>query len=445
MRVFPRTSVGIEIAGDDLRIAVVRSFAHKRRLLRTDVLTGFSSLSDEDRQGTLITYFKRHRLSHFSVHLTLPSTSGVTRDIEFPAAIRLGEDLRSAVALQVENLSPWALDEVYWDCAWEPPGKGIKPIVVHVAIVPREVLDPWILMFRSAAVALTGASLSSLAWAHGVSALWGTEQPTVVLATESSYVEGAFVRDDRVHVVSMAGDSAELTAASASQLMRLGRVESLNQVRLVGHGASSNNGAFESVRLPLDGGSAAAPAFGAISTALLGLVRSGFQLNLVPDQLRYQRNYLQMVPTYTLVALILLCGVFALLREPYQQSLYASQLDREAQRLAVEVRSVADQEAQLNRDSDRLTALNAVVRSRDANLETIRELSRLLPQDTWLSSYSYQDNVATITGLSASAATIQRILEDSAIFRDAQFTSSITRDPSGKDRFVIRASIEGVR
>jgi Tfp pilus assembly protein PilN len=96
----------------------------------------------------------------------------------------------------------------------------------------------------------------------------------------------------------------------------------------------------------------------------------------------------------------------------------------------------------LNRVSDRLKALDGLMRGRDANLEALRELSHILPTGTWLTSYVCQDNAITISGFSESAAAIQKLLEDSAVFRDAQFTSSITRDLAGKDRFTIRASIE---
>src|SRR5436190_66039 len=104
-------------------------------------------------------------------------------------SVGVEDNLRSAVALQVETLSPWAIDEMYWDCVWEPPVKGARSIIVHVGIVPRSVLDPWIGMFRSARLALTGASLSSLSWAHGVTVFWGKERPTMVVAAEKDYVE----------------------------------------------------------------------------------------------------------------------------------------------------------------------------------------------------------------------------------------------------------------
>jgi len=443
MKIIPQTSVGIEIAGQDLRIAVLRTFAGKRRLIRMDVLPGFIGLTDEDKLSNLSAYFKKHKLTGLNVHLTVPGAWGVTRDLEFPAAVATGDALRSAVALQVENLSPWGLDEIYWDFASEPAPKGVRTIVVHVGIVSHAVLDPWIALFRSARLALTGASLSSLSWAHGAAVLWGTERPVMVLAAEPDYVEGTLVRGDRIHAIHTLGtDAARMASMSASQLLRAGRIDSPDDVRLVSHGASTQEAGLEPIQLPVDGARGTATGFGAISAALLGLAKSGFRLNLIPAPLRFQRNVLQYVPTYALVTLLVVLGALAWIREPYQQSLYAERLDEEAQRLSVEVRSVAEQEAKLNAISDRVSALNGLIRSRDANLEALRELSRILPQGTWLSSYGNQDNVVTIAGYSESAASIQKLLEDSPVFRDVQFTSSITRDAAGKDRFTVRASIE---
>src|SRR5690242_19511510 len=120
MRLIPQTTVGIEIAGNDLRIAAVRDFAGKRRLLYQEVLAGFLTLPEQDRSSVLLALFKKNRLSGLNVQLTFPGTSGVVRDLEFPAGQALEANLRSAVALQIESLSPWPLDEIYWDCAWAP-------------------------------------------------------------------------------------------------------------------------------------------------------------------------------------------------------------------------------------------------------------------------------------------------------------------------------------
>jgi Tfp pilus assembly protein PilN len=446
MKLIPQTSVGIEIAGKDLRIAVVREFAGRRRLVRLDVLTGFVGLTEEDSATYLAAHFKKHKLTNYNVHLTFPGAWGVTRDLEFPVAVGTGEALRSAVALQVENMSPWTLDEIYWDCAFETPAKGVRTIIVHVGIMPRAVLDPWIGMFRSARLALAGVSLSSLSWAHGVTVLWGKDKPAMVLAAEEGYVEGSLIRSDHIYTVSLPGaDHAQLAPVSASQLMRASRIESPDDLRFVTHGAFSGEAGLESIRLPIEGSTSDAPNFGAISTALLGLIRTGFHLNLVPPQQRYQRNVLQIAPTYALTGLLILLGVFAWIREPYQQSLYAEQLEEEAQRVALEVRPLADQETRLNEVTEKLKSLDGALRTRDSNLEALREISRVLPEGTFLTSYACQDHAVTISGLSDSAASIQRLLENSPTFRDVQFASSITRDATGKDRFVLKATIEAQR
>src|SRR5436190_18306135 len=135
MKIIPQARVGIEVAGQDLRIAVVRQFAGKWRLLRLDVLQDFVGLSDEDRLTSLAGHFQKHKLSNLSVHLALPGAWGVTRDLEFPAAVATAEALRSAVELQIENLSPWAPEEIYWDCGWEPQSKNARSVIVHVGIV----------------------------------------------------------------------------------------------------------------------------------------------------------------------------------------------------------------------------------------------------------------------------------------------------------------------
>ncbi len=223
MRLIPQAAVGIEIAGNDLQIAVVRDFAGKRRLLYQEVLAGFLALPEQDRSSALLAIFKKNKLSGLNVHLTFPGNCGVVRDLEFPAAQVMEANLRSAVALQIESLSPWPLDEIYWDCAWEID-KGARSIVVHVGIVPRQVVDPWIGLFRSPGLALTGASLSSLSWAHGAIAFWGKARPAMIVAAEKEYVEGALIRDGRIYAAVLEGqNSSELMPGCASQLMRAGR------------------------------------------------------------------------------------------------------------------------------------------------------------------------------------------------------------------------------
>jgi general secretion pathway protein L len=436
-----RTSVGVEVAGREVRIAVIHEFAGKRRLLRLETLPQFLDGTTEQRVRTLSLYFNQNRIPHSHIQLVLPAACGVIRDVEFPGAA--AGHLRSAVALQLDNLSPWGTDEIYWDFAYEPPKKGSTTVWAHVAIAPKAVLDPWISLFRAAGLALAGASLSSLSRAHGASLLW-TAEPVMIVGLEDSYVEGMLVRDGRLYAVGLEGSPARaLVESAASQLQRAGRVGDGEQIRTVVCGSSAEGVVAEPVPLPIEKTAANAVfGFGAISGALLGTSASGFRSNLIPRSLRFRRNHLRLVPTYVLAVLVVALAVAFWMREPYQQLVYASQLDKEIRRLAPEGSSLAKQDAQLNELSTRLKTLNNLTLGRDANLEALRELVRILPADVWLTSYQQEDDAFTISGFSAGAARLQKVIEDSPVFRDAQFVSSITRDASGKDRFTIRARTE---
>jgi len=62
----------------------------------------------------------------------------------------------------------------------------------------------------------------------------------------------------------------------------------------------------------------------------------------------------------------------------------------------------------------------------------------VLPPSAFLASYAYQGNTITISGIAQSASEIQNLLENSALFKGVEFTSAVTRDAIGKDRFTLK-------
>jgi Tfp pilus assembly protein PilN len=438
-----KTAAGIEISGKDLKLAVVRSAGKKFRLVQAVEVPGFVDMSAAEQKAALTALVQQHKVPLHRVFLTLSRDLGTIRQLEFPAEI--GDKLRSAIALQVEALSPWPADEIYWDFSNEPLRKGLKTILVTVVIIPREALDPWIALFKDAGVPLSGACLSSLAHAHGIGVLWPEGTPTVALDFQEGRVEGCLVQGGRLSSSTQAGENATATArAAVERLMAVGRLPSLSQARLLTFGPASV--AFEQrehVALPMEGAASdSSDRFGSISAAMLGFRKTGFESNLIPRELRYQRNHLQWIPTYVLLGLAVLLGVALWVRDPYQQTVYASKIDEEIQRIAPVASQVVDQQAELNTLSEKYRVLSGHFKNRDYALEALRELSRTLPASAWISSYSYQDGTVTMTGLADTASEIQKTLEDNPLFKDVQFSGAVNRDAKGKDRFTLKAVIE---
>ncbi len=368
----------------------------------------------------------------------------MVRYLDLPVEVR--ESLRSAVEFQVESLSPWPKEEIYWDMSSKDRGKPGKSLRVTIAIMTREGLDPWIDLFSSASLPLTGATLSTLACAHAATALWPDERPMVLLGLESEYAEGCLVHDGRMTslTVDEAGSSNQRAASMIARLASQARVMSLEAARTVAHGSKLEDLDGDNPRLPVEG-TVDRPRgfFGALAAALSGVGESPFAVNVIPSERRYRSKQAQLVPTFVLVLLLVLVGTALGLRAPYQWSVYASGLETAIRSVAPTVRDLTDQEMEMNALSEKYRALSVHLAGGDSTLEVLQELVRVLPPDTWLSAVSLQEGAATITGFSGSASEIQRLIEESPFFEDAEFVSTVTRDDAGRDRFTLRFSVGG--
>jgi general secretion pathway protein L len=101
---------------------------------------------------------------------------------------------------------------------------------------------------------------------------------------------------------------------------------------------------------------------------------------------------------------------------------------------------------QARKDLARLAAEeNALVerrKQRPTAIRTVHELTRLLPDTTWLSHLDVNGPRVRIRGESSNASEVLKAIERSALFTDASFDGSVTRDPgSERERFAITASV----
>ena len=448
----PKTTVGIELAGPDLRIAIVRSFLNRRRLVHVFEISGFSTLSDDEKRQRLTDLRKKQGLPQSRVHLALPHDLGVIRQIELPVEVRTR--VEQVVRLQLDTFAPWPVDDIYWGFSSESPRKGAKTLTATISMIPKSALDSQIELFGSVGLPLSGVSLSAVAWVQGVSDMWVDSRPTIILGCEEGYVEGALLHGPKLFAATQKGNETALHArAIVEKLVALGRVVSPEDVRLITHGAAveslpggSDESEDASVRLPMENAHPGSiRKFGAIAAAGMGLGGGSFDVNVLPAEMRYRASQLRLVPTYILAVLAVLSGVLLLAREPYQNTLYAARIESEIQRLAGGVDEISEQGTRLNQMDERYRALVGHIRSRDRNLEILETLATALPATAWLSNYSYQDGSITISGFAENTADLQRFLEDSPLLQGVRFTGPVTRDPSsGRNQFRISATLQGV-
>ena len=395
----------------------------------------------DERKAELLKMRDRPEMRGSRIFLVLPEAYGLVRQLEFPLEVR--DRLRSVVEFQVESLSPWPVEDIYWDMGWSDPGKGAKSLAVSIAIIAREVLDPWIDLFESANLPLSGVNFSTLSSGHAARVLWTDATPTLLLNLEPEYAEGAVIQRDRINSISVSEPTPVAGRAGyiVGRLSSLGRMSEQADTRTLAYGSLRDDLGRDNPALPIDGATPAGRVFGSIAAALTGLGESPFAANLVPEDRRFRSNVGQLVPTAALLVLVAVVATGLALRGPYQWSVYASELEAAIRTIAPSVRDLTEQEAELNALTEKYRALDAHLSGLDRTLETLQELVRVLPPDTWLNSFALQESNVTISGFAASASELQRLIEENLLFENAEFSSSVTRDEVGRDRFTLRVNL----
>lgn len=111
-----------------------------------------------------------------------------------------------------------------------------------------------------------------------------------------------------------------------------------------------------------------------------------------------------------------------------------------------ELRALAPQVSRLSAAQDRREqlreALEAPLRAREAQVpatELLAEITRLLPDHTWLASLRLEGRELHLEGDSAAASALIEALEDSPLLTNVRFLASVQRRGDGRERFTLGA------
>ena len=165
-------------------------------------------------------------------------------------------------------------------------------------------------------------------------------------------------------------------------------------------------------------------------------------VNLLPQAARHDRTdsarYLNLA--LGIVALLLFLGAIALPLVNKLQVIKALETRTELATGKAEVtRRLLEQVEQLDRNSRFLVDKKQAM---PMTLEIINELTRILPDDTWINRLSIKEQEVQIQGLSAAASALIPLIESSDKLHNPRFRSPVTRIPQNNtERFHLSAEI----
>ncbi len=149
--------------------------------------------------------------------------------------------------------------------------------------------------------------------------------------------------------------------------------------------------------------------------------------------------------TLVLLAALAALGLFWLVSPLQIEEKRVAAIDREIASRKEEVNKIESLKKELNGVEQEITTIRNFKTSRPVMLDLLREMTRVLPKNAWLSRVRFTESTVEIEGYAASATDIVPKLEASKYFRKVEFASPTFRDVRLKaDRFMIKMEIEGL-
>jgi Tfp pilus assembly protein PilN len=410
------TGAGIEIRGDDLAVALVRSRWKKVAVLGSTVIRDFRKRPPAEWGREYLEFVKAHGCPDLPATLCLPRSQVVFRRLNLPPMSP--SEQRSAVRLQVDSLHPYGEDAVYW-------GSGAieGTAAVAVVIAERGLVEGYADLFQEAGVKLRGCTVAAAA-CYGAIRILGLEQrPILILDRNGSSCELYGESRTGMLVSSTFEETAlpleKALAAAQSELRLEEAVEVASPEEVLG-----------------DRGVPAST----FAIALAGACpRYGWRLNLLPKE---RRASTARWPVAATAATATLTGAVALLlwlRGPVQDRRYVQALQAEIRRLEAVEREVRALERQTERARGRRSQLENFRRRPEADLALVTEVSRRLPNSASLVLIQANEETAELAGTTDSAAPLLGLLDASGVLTGATFVGSIGRQET-REVFRIRAA-----
>ncbi|MBI5638901.1 MAG: hypothetical protein HZA17_00600 [Nitrospirae bacterium] len=418
---------GVNLESGSLEISVVEAGLGGCKSVKTDRV----ALPETGREKAVVIAdtFRRLKKDYAprGVVIGLPLRVFSHKMIDMPAMSR--SDLKKALLFELEKHLPLPIDEYIFDFLILSGEKGrVRTLVFSlrmelVSEIAGYAKDAGIelMAIRCSTLVTLGALLDAVREksVHGI----------CVTVTESAYeVQG--LRDAMpAYVKSLtrdadpSGEIERLSNLFPGQIYFTGQIDNALADRFRGR----------KLQLPLPQ-----------ALALSGLRKKGLQLNFLPPELQRQRPdfypYLIGGMAALSVFIFLLTGVVSYYKD--QNALKSI----EARRLLIKGKAagVIDARKKLDALQSNRKVLSDFVNRNSVIIRALRDLSSLLPEDSWLIAIGIDDKgKVEIEGFTRKTSSLVMALENSRSFKNVSYSAPVI-SKEGEERFALKMEVEGI-
>ena len=450
-----QTSLGVDIGEHELCLACLKASSRDVQLVAHAAYPVLKEMGEEkvDILESLIHNFLReNRISPTAIFMGIPRSMVILRYLDLPLAVK--ENLRQTLSYEMEKHIPLSADDIHFDYQIISEDKESDHLRLLLVVVRKEILDPYLKLVVRLGMGISRFEISSTALADYFLYQAGKNSttPLAFIHFLENGIELGLLQDGALtYSRAFTGHKDERNIAE-TLLNELGKMREklgeddafLEAVFCAGDKDVSllkqlNEPVYADVH-PADLSRTGIPSAGIIPAyglALKGVRKARMQINLLPPQLRKKPSKIANYTMIILAGLTLLTALAWGSGTVLKHQWMLSQLDEEINRLSVEIKKIDKIKTHKESIENRIRYLASLQRGSAPVLDVLKELSVRIPESAWVSQFDFSENGIKINGEAASASELIPLLEDSPMFKDVAFLSTITKVRNGKERFRI--------
>jgi len=465
---FFESSLGIDIR-DNCLVFVHLKKSFKKIVFAEHEIFPVETGKNEDESGKIYpeliqNFINKNSIKPDTIFLGLPRNTVLLKYIELPLAVK--ENLENTLTYEIEKYFPLAADDIYFDFQIIETDNSNNKINLLVAAVKKNIVDTILETCRQAGLYFSGIEISSTALVNSLSydRPAGHDHPYLAVADiRSDHIELDILKKDMlIYSKYIKADTKDhdLTAEKlinelhAATIILLHTTDDDNRtdglsLTLTGSGADDDlyklikaKGAVDTV--PYNSLSAHTLPAGfetAYGLAVKGVAEAAIDINLAPAGSlkkpgRAERNIFFILFILSIISAAGWSGSSFI-----KSKIIINRLNAEIAALKPEFKQVEHLRTELNETEKRLEQINRLSHNNRSILKIVNTLAMLIPKNAWVKNIICKNGTVDIEGYADTASGLIPVLEQSPMFSDVSFKSTIVKDRSGKERFKIGMSL----
>jgi Tfp pilus assembly protein PilN len=395
------------------------------------------------------------------ITLSIPKAWAIIKTVDFPVAVK--ENLSNVVTYELDRITPFNAEDAYYD--FRILGEHEEKLSLSLITAKADLIKPYINALGENGLTVSRVTIN-MSGIETFCRYADKKTGYIFLDMKKDGYEGALFLNGLITGVfsgnlAVTDEKSKLDAISKEIAPLIDMLKAHEMPAYIIALLEDKNPALRELlksqlsytvrvlnetdmKIKVPGNLSSVP-YAAVGGVLESLWTKADSLNLL-DRGVHEQQKIPIVFTVLLLLAIIAMWIFYIISPLNVEEKRLQEIDRQIILRKDEVGKIETLKKEIDALQNEISTINHFKYGKPMTLDILKELTSILPQNTWLSRVRITEATVEIEGYTASVTGILSKLEASKYFRKAEFASPTFKDARMKaDRFNIKMEIEGIQ